>query len=592
MPDLLDELRRYADAAEQAVPHRDLPAAPAESRRARSWVLAAAAAAAVVALAVWIGTPNHQPASVDTADEPPVEDVGWELERVGAVDIGTMDAPVWFGDRWWTVDHVDGRVLSSADGAVWETAARPLADGTVLGSGSLVANDARLLLVGVDDEGRVVAAATTDGSEWQRSVVGASGVPDADLAHVVPVAFDEGAGVAVRVPDGEALETAAASQRLEELVEGFLDSRSFSFHVDPQDRTLHIHDESGAEVFAGSPIELGLTEPELDRIVASLTAGDAADSHDWVLHLSDDGTAWNVADLPTEARDGPAMEAVGRALTAVRFDRRDTLTTVDGRSWVPLDLSAASIGNGHSAGGAFRVTARDALWLLPEPASTDPVLRADGLGEPFRPTAVNRATAVARSGSITALLVDATPPHPSEQEDLEARWGWANAEFTWSDGTFQFVGSHTAGGTFTDLRTGRSWAISYDDLVGTGPNTEVVDGDVRVLDPDTGEVVVVIDGGAFKEALAEQHPRWADVLAGAPMPDPTPAPARRLRVAILAPGAPPVHVDLPSLPPEAEVATLVPGPDGTFLITAVTRIDGDADAFTVTERTAYLVRPR
>jgi hypothetical protein len=592
VPDVVDELRRYADAAERAVPDREVPTRNEAGGRRSVVILVGAVAAAVVAVAVWVGVPDDPRAAVDTAEDVSLEDRAWELERVGVIDGDMGGTPVWFASRWWAVSAVDGQVTASTDGSTWEEVQHPLPAGTVLPFGGLVANDEHLLLVGADDDGRVLAATTTDGSDWDTSVVGESGVPRGEMADVVSVAFDDRLGVAVRIPTTSVLETMLASRRLAELVDDFVNAESYSHYVDPQTETLHIESLEGDELFAGSPVELGLTEEELRLVVEGLTTTDTTDTHDWLLHLSDDGTTWHATDLPPEAREGAGMASAGRAMTVSNAQLADTWTTVDGRNWTPLDLSAASIGHGHTGGGAFHATASDALWILPQPGTGDPALRSQGLDQPFRPTAVTSGTTVARSGRTTAFLVDVTPPDPYEQEDLEAQWGWAHAQFTWSDGTFEFTGSYMGGGTFTDLRTGRSWPISYDDFVGAGTNTEVVEGEVRFIDPDNGDVLVAI-GDEFKNAIAAQHPRWADVVHGATAPDPTPAPARRLRVALTGPeAAAPEYVDLPPLPPEVHGATLAPGPEDTFLVLAVTRIDGDANQFSVSEHTAFLVRRR
>lgn len=200
---------------------------------------------------------------------------------------------------------------------------------------------------------------------------------------------------------------------------------------------------------------------------------------------------------------------------------------------------------------------------------------------------VSNGVAVARSDDVAAILVDDTPEDPSEQSDLEAQWGWATAHFTWSDGTFEFRGSLTGGGTFTVLASGRSWPITYDDFAGYGENTERTGDELAFLDPDTGETLLAIED-EFKEAIAEQHPRWADVVRGQPVDDPTPPPRQRLRVAVLEDSADPVYVDLP---PEFPMSTTIsPGPDGSFLVLAITRVDGTSREHSIGELTAFAIR--
>lgn len=174
--------------------------------------------------------------------------------------------------------------------------------------------------------------------------------------------------------------------------------------------------------------------------------------------------------------------------------------------------------------------------------------------------------------------------------DLEAQWGWATAQFTWTDGTYEFQGSLAGGGTFTELATGRSWPITYDDLVGSGDNI-TLDGDGRAfLDPDTGETLVTI-GDEFKEVIAQQHPQWADAVRGAVVDDPTPSPRQQLQVALIDGSSSPKYVDLPMLPPEfAPGATISPGPNSSFLVIAVTRVDGNSREYSIGEVTAYLIR--
>lgn len=599
MPDLAEELRRYADAVEESMPSRPIPQ-PSRFRRRRgaSGIAAIAAiAAATIATLVWVDSRPEEAATIGTTDEAPVSG-DWSVETLGVLDVASGlepswgQAPAWFRGRWWAMaPSAEGGVfLTSGDGVEWGQFEGLSIAGDPLTFGGLVTNDSHLMVTAIDDRSDTVnVAVTTDGSRWKTATVASTGIDDAANANVVAVAFDDALGVAIKRPTAAAVDLLAASSRLQESVSQRVGAESYSYQIDVEQRAVSISGDENSEIDLVPMEELGLTSDEIDLIITDVRIGSPSTAGSWELWTSVDGDDWQSSDLPADIASANGFAAQGRALVTHGETAGAVSATVDGLTWHSVDdPESPRRGDGH-----LLATSASDLWFLPALHTDQPAERSSRLGAEFTQTSLRNAIAVARSQQTTALLIDATPADPFEQSDLEAQYGWATAPFTWTDGTFRFEGSYMSGGTFTDERDGRSWAITYDDLVGAGDKVEVpADGSGKhFLDPDTGEELVTIRD-EFRDAIAEQHPQWADAVRGETVPDTTPAPDRQLRVALFDAGATPEYIDLPPQAGDRSMeafTTLSAGPDGSFLVIAATDFDGDPRSFQVSEWTVYLI---